>query len=458
MTSRINTRRVRFTLLLVGLSFLLGLWVGTYVPEIMARFGEARVSDIEDAPSPAVSDVADDSAPKEPGRWTGEIPAEMAMDTETMREILALGYLAGSTPATPFQGVTQYDKERSFNGLNLYCSGHAEKAFLMDMEGNVLHTWQASFEEIAQGVDPGIFRGKDWWRRVHLDSNGDLLAIYEFLGLIKVDKESNFLWGNWTGCHHDIHVEEDKIYVLGRELKTVPWIDPERKVYEDYVLTLDHHGNELERVSILECFRNSKYRRTLTKVLTDNQPDVLHTNTLEILDGKLGNGAPPFLPGHALVSMLKTNSIGVINLEKKKFTWLLGAGTLWRWQHDPTPLDNGNLLVFANFGTYLGERRSSQILEMDPFSHKVKWSYEGQPPETFFTLSCGTCQRLPNGNTLITESDRGRAFEVTAEKDIVWEFYNPAQIEEEDSVLVATLFDMVRLPPDFADQWLAASP
>ena len=33
-------------------------------------------------------------------------------------------------------------------------------------------------------------------------------------------------------------------------------------------------------------------------------------------------------------------------------------------------------------------------------------------------------QRLPNGNTLITESDAGRVFEVTEGGDIVWEFVN----------------------------------
>ena len=34
-------------------------------------------------------------------------------------------------------------------------------------------------------------------------------------------------------------------------------------------------------------------------------------------------------------------------------------------------------------------------------------------------------QRLANGNTLITESERGRVFEVTADKEIVWRFVNP---------------------------------
>ena len=37
----------------------------------------------------------------------------------------------------------------------------------------------------------------------------------------------------------------------------------------------------------------------------------------------------------------------------------------------------------------------------------------------------GGNQRLPNGNTLITESCSGRVFEITKDGRIVWEFYNP---------------------------------
>jgi hypothetical protein len=37
----------------------------------------------------------------------------------------------------------------------------------------------------------------------------------------------------------------------------------------------------------------------------------------------------------------------------------------------------------------------------------------------------GYAQRLPNGNTLITESSFGRFFEVTKEGEIVWEYVNP---------------------------------
>ena len=48
-----------------------------------------------------------------------------------------------------------------------------------------------------------------------------------------------------------------------------------------------------------------------------------------------------------------------------------------------------------------------------------------ESPEKFFSALIGSNQRLPNGNTLITESDKGHVFEITREGKIVWEFYNP---------------------------------
>ena len=44
---------------------------------------------------------------------------------------------------------------------------------------------------------------------------------------------------------------------------------------------------------------------------------------------------------------------------------------------------------------------------------------------SFFTEGRGSAQRLPNGNTLACEAERGRAIEVTPDGEIVWEFLNP---------------------------------
>ena len=43
----------------------------------------------------------------------------------------------------------------------------------------------------------------------------------------------------------------------------------------------------------------------------------------------------------------------------------------------------------------------------------------------FYTPFMGNAQRLPNGNTHVTESSTGRLFEVTPAGEVVWEYVIP---------------------------------
>lgn len=62
---------------------------------------------------------------------------------------------------------------------------------------------------------------------------------------------------------------------------------------------------------------------------------------------------------------------------------------------------------------------------MNPATNAIVWKYQDKPTWNFFSPRMGLAQRLPNDNTLITESSFGRFFEVTNEGEIVWEYVNP---------------------------------
>ena len=51
------------------------------------------------------------------------------------------------------------------------------------------------------------------------------------------------------------------------------------------------------------------------------------------------------------------------------------------------------------------------------------WEYEDG--ERFFSPFRSGNQRLPNGNTLICECDAGHLFEVTSDKEVVWDYWSP---------------------------------
>src|SRR5262249_14393645 len=73
-------------------------------------------------------------------------------------------------------------------------------------------------------------------------------------------------------------------------------------------------------------------------------------------------------------------------------------------------------------GTGVYVRPTSRVLEIDPVTLKLVWSYTSP---TFFATNISGAQRLPNGNTLITEGPSGRVFEVTKDSTIVWAYVFP---------------------------------
>ena len=145
--------------------------------------------------------------------------------------------------------------------------------------------------------------------------------------------------------------------------------------------------------------------------------DVFHCNAIEILDRDVpGLGGR----GDALLSFWSFDAVFVVDLRTGRATWRWGRGVLEN-AHHPTVLPNGNLLIFDN-GT---RRKWSRVIEVDPATRRIVWQYRATPPRGFFSKQRGAAQLLPNGNVLVTESDRGRVFEVTRAGDVVWEFFNP---------------------------------
>jgi len=371
---------------------------------------------------------------------------------ETIEQLEAIGYLPGSAKRSGVSGVTVHDRGRAYAGLNFYTSGHAPEALLMDMDGKVLHRWSCDFW--AVWPDYPTYPGNEntqYWRRAYLYENGDILAIFEGLGLVKLDKNSKVLWEHPGKAHHDLEVAPNgDIYVLTRETRLLQGTHRTRPILEDFVSILGPDGVEKKRVSLLRCFENSEYK-FWKRVLGWRRGDIFHTNTLELLDGRIADKVPAFRKGNVLISVLMLGAIAVADLEQEKIVWSHRGE--FRSQHDPKILENGNLLLFDNKGR-VGE---SSVWEIDPATKEVLWRYQGSKEAPFFSRTCGAAQRLPNGNTLVTESDPGRAFELTPDKQIVWEFINPNRAGDHGEY-IATLFEMLRLALDFPLDWLSQTP
>jgi hypothetical protein len=110
-------------------------------------------------------------------------------------------------------------------------------------------------------------------------------------------------------------------------------------------------------------------------------------------------------------------------------SWLDNGDQKLFGPHNATSLGNNRFLVFDN-GAERAEGNRSAAIEVDVRSGSIVWEYAARSPNSFYTYRQGSCQRLPNGNTLITSSNSGHLFEVTKEKEVVWDFVSPIYLSE----------------------------
>lgn len=385
----------------------------------------------------------------------------------------SLGYVT-TVPVAPGDprrpGVARHDPSRSFAGLNLFASREESAARLISMDGHEVHRWASGakgrtyawFREHLPSHAPPFLEG---WNHVALLEDGDLLVVGSHHMLARLGWGSTVEWKLDLPAHHDATVSRDgRIYTLTDGLRTVELDGGIVAFQDDQVVVLSPDGDLLRSISLFDAFggtsrpllrhrlrfippaqrarlarlreaaRAGGEERLLFRLMQEvargevathgaaknilvhgREEDLFHANSVQVLE----RDAPGlWRKGDLLVSVLRLDRIVVIDHVSGRVVWEWGEGVLDE-QHHATLQDDGTILVFDN-----GRRRGfSRILRVDPRRAEIVWSYEGEPRRSFFTASRGGVQALPNGNLLIAETNRGRAFEITPGGAIVWEFF-----------------------------------
>ncbi|HVY45736.1 MAG TPA: arylsulfotransferase family protein [Minicystis sp.] len=417
-------------------------------------------------------------------------------------------------------GVTKYDKQRAAPGYNLYVAKPEYEARLVDMTGEVVHTWSSGEGQLDPGLKvPDLYRG---WFTVRMTPKGDLLAVIGRRFVMKVDWGSHVLWKAKVAAHHEIVVADDgDAYVLSEEPRMLEVQGRRRLIADDQVVILSPEGDVKKRISVYDAIGTDEALRSRLedaigrsfarldrlgldrlvekyKARVENQgdedrdyrlavlakpgridemrdllrtgdvrgdpfdanllmhavpgypSDVMHANAIVVLKA---HPAGLWKDGDVMVSIRHLNTLLVIDPATGAARWSWGQGEL-QGQHQPSLLPNGDLLVLDN-GHDVNQRSRrdySRVVEVDPAKRAIVWSYLANPPTDFWTPGEGGAEMLPNGDVLVTESSKGRAFEVTRSKEIVWEYYNPKFTNMGRAR--SGIYRMERLPPSIVEPLL----
>lgn len=417
-------------------------------------------------------------------------------------------HAAMAAPTVYPTGTTIYQPDKTWNGYNVLSILDTPKVVVIDMNGNVVKEWDG-FNLSPGGparVIPGgnvisttgafpphqealalvqrDFEGRETWRfdgaeqvtlengetvnsaRIHHDwQRTDLPAGYYSPGFTPLTEGANTLILAHTN-HDDANVstvtlEDDRLIEVGPD-GDILW---EWRAGDH----IDQFGFSVEaRDTIQRGVGYSQGRGSM---------DWLHINSATYVGPNqwYDAGDERFAPENVIISSRQTSVIAIINRDGD-VVWQLGPdfsdspeeqaiGQIIGQHHahfiPPGLPGAGNVMIFDNGGSSgygapgaltasgsgIYARSTSRILEIDPVSLDVVWSYRAP---NFFSTNISGAQRLPNGNTLITEGAPGRIFEVTVDGENVWEYMNaPSPYSRRGS---NSVYRAYRIPYDWIPQ------
>lgn len=365
-------------------------------------------------------------------------------------------------------GVTIHDQNRSGSGMtfiNLYREG-GFKGVLIDMDGKVVHEWVLPLDDIwrkAGYEKPPMSDVDAAPHGVQMLPNGDLVLAMAGAALTRLDACSRVVWSIPLHAHHMVDIlPNGDILVPTMGLHTTPnpkWprLRPGNIGYfEDQLLTrVSPDGKVLEEISVSDLIYDSDWMALLfvgrDSTFAMAEADPYHLNDVEMLRPEMAAAFPQFAAGDLLVSLRNLQTLLVVDGKDHKIKWTM-TGPFFG-QHDADFAPNGHIIMFDNrISGHTPQFGYSKVLEIDPTTRTVAWTYTGTDADPFYSDMGGRVQWLPNGNILVGEPQGGRVFEVTHDADgkgeIVWEYVNLIA-----PGTVGSVFDVQRVP-NVTEPWV----
>jgi Arylsulfotransferase (ASST) len=365
-----------------------------------------------------------------------------------------------------FNGAKTTDAAAMAPGLTLVTSYFPDRNWgpgvrLIDAEGNVLHDWPIDLTKIL----PNRTDDQDYVHGSHLFPNGDILFNVEYAGVVRMDRCGKVLWQNDTfGSHHSVEPVPDGTFWLsgnttwnddaeGRSFyEAYPLMVP--PIHEDFFVKISPEGEVLKSISSVEVLYRNKMQSVIVKMARGRvidsgdrrgiSGDVFHLNDVEELTSEMAPAFPMFEPGDILVSLRQLHMVMVVDPDDLRVKWHTITTSIS--QHDPDFMADGRIGIFDNnldFSQRGTNSGGSRIVAVDPKTGQEEVLYPNGSAPSFFSEYSGKWQALPNGNRLITVSREGRALEVTATGDTVWEWISPLYGSDRvPEVMEATRYDI----------------
>ncbi len=427
--------------------------------------------------------------------------------------VLVFFCVAGNVHSAPSiypTGTTIYYPDRAWNGYTIFRLPGNAGDVLIDMNGREVRRWPQTAGYPARILPGGYLMGstgdlaphQDLIALIQWDWDGN--EIWRFDRLEQMEKkEGGVIWA--ARQHHDWQregnpvgyytpgmeplVDSGKTLVLAHKKLMAPHIT-DKRIEDDYIVELSWDGEVLWSWLASDHFDefgfDEESRAAIRKAVKYNEEtgafDWLHINSATYVGPNIwyDGGDERFHPDNIIISGREGNLVAIIN-RNGNVVWKIGPdfrtderhmaiGQIIG-QHHPHIIPKGlpgegNMMLFDNGGSAgygppnplapdgvsTLTRFTSRVIEFNPVTYEMVWEYSprGWASYQFFSRNVSSAQRLPNGNTLITEGAEGRLFEVTTDGEIVWEYMMP--YFEGERHPVARTYRAYRVPYEWIPQ------
>jgi hypothetical protein len=235
-------------------------------------------------------------------------------------------------------------------------------------------------------------------------------------------------WKKKMHVHHDVYLNEasKQIFFVSGEVTKRP--NQKKSFRSDAIVGLNFSGE-----TIFE-WKFSEHRAQVEKIHGkkidyfegENRFVLTHFNSVQELDeNPLMKDNPVFAKGNLLVNDIQTGLFFIIDRNSKKIVWSNKPENRF-FAHSVRLLADGRIVFLRNENYHEHPApTNSSIAFFDPIKNEIIKNLEMNPPESFFTKAGGTIQVLSNGRFLVTESYRGRVFEIDESGKIYLEWVYP---------------------------------
>jgi len=417
-------------------------------------------------------------------------------------KLLATFLLVGTLSSAPLvqAWVTVHD-QGCCDGYTLINSAFPS---LIDMNGTLIHRWNTFFPQPAKLFPGGFlitgtkykfcgFACGDATTLEELDWNGTIVWSY------------NGREDGRARQHHDFECEGNPVgyYAPGQDVVSngttlilshhtvINTSISKRQLSDEVIYEINWDGTPTGfEWHASEHFNQMGFDNTSKHGIFNNpgilgDGDYLHMNSMSVLGENKWYTMDPinysyFNPENIIVSSRNGDFIAIISKHTGDIVWRVGPyysndteagrklGQIIGLHHahmipqglpgagDILLFDNGGVAGYGYFGMPDRFRLWSRVFEFNPVTLDIVWQYSyptgnwwfprSGDGHKFFSYYISSAQRLPNGNTLISEGSNGRVFEVTNTSKIVWDYEQPLRVFQ--------VYRAYRVPPE----WVPGNP